>query len=221
MLEINKRDGDEDIPTALGDFILAAISLTIKIPIYVIYLTCDQMREVNDWPVTKFMANIEYLFRKDANQAKTKSPDLLVVIYNGLDYYAPTAPEEIASMTRNCTTASTHIEDTVGLIDKIVVDLPSSTARESLIKSLKFMWAANLHLEGTSLTTGTALATGMLFKVPILKPASSASVAKLVHKRAAAPLGQVPPEKRKGEGEYSLTSRKKKYSETVFEECST
>ena len=41
VLEINKRDGDEDIPTALGDFILAAISLTIKIPIYVIYPTCD------------------------------------------------------------------------------------------------------------------------------------------------------------------------------------
>ena len=141
VLEINKRDGDEDIPMVLGDFILAAISLTIKIPIYVIYLTCDQMRDVNDRPVTKFMPNIEYLFRKDANQVKTKSPDLLVVIYNGLDYYAPTALEEIASMTRNCTTASTHIEDTVGLINKIVVDLPSSTARESLIKSLKFMRA--------------------------------------------------------------------------------
>ena len=41
VLEINKRNGDEDIPMALGDFILAAISLTIKIPIYVIYLTCQ------------------------------------------------------------------------------------------------------------------------------------------------------------------------------------
>ena len=215
VLEINKRNGDEDIPTVLGDFILAAISLTIKIPIFVIYPTCQQMRDVNDWLVMKFMPNIEYLFRKDANRAKTKSPDLLVVIYNGLDYHAPTAPKEIASMTRNCTTASTHIEDAVCLIDKIVVDLPSSTAHESLIKSLKFMQAANLHLEGTSLTTGTAVVTGMPFEMPIPKPVSSASVAKSAHKRGAASLGQAPPEKRKGEGEDAFASWKKKYSETV------
>ena len=173
------------------------------------------MRDLNDRPVTKFMPNIEYLFRKDANRAKTKSPDLLVVVYNGLDYYAPTALKEIASMTRNCTTASMHIEDAVSLIDKIVVDLPSSTAHESLIKSLKFMQAANLHLEGTSLTTGTAVATGMPFKVLIPKPASSVSVAKSAHKRAAASLGQVPPEKRKGEDDDAFASQKKKYSETV------
>ena len=215
VLEINRRDGNEDILTVLGDFILAAISLTIKIPIYVIYPTCEQMRDVNDWPVMKFMPNIEYLFRKDANWAKTKSPDLLVVVYNGLDYYMPTAPKEIASMMRNCTTASTHIEDAVGLIDKIVVDLPSSTARTSLIKSLKFMWAANLHLEGTSLTTGTAVATGMPFEVLIPRPVSLVSVAKSAHKRVAASLGQVPPEKRKGEGEDAFASRKKKYSETI------
>ena len=208
VLEINKRDGDEDIPMALGDFILAAISLTIKIPIYVIYPTCEWMRDLNDWPVTKFMPNIEYLFRKDANQVKTKSPDLLVV-YNGLDYYTPTAPKEIASMTHNCTTASTHIEDAVSLIDKIVVDLPSSTACKSLIKSLKFMRAANLHLEGTSLTTGTAVVTGMPFEVPIPKPASLASVVKSAHKRAATSLGQTPPEKRKGEGDDAFASWKK------------
>ena len=163
----------------------------------------------------KFMPNIEYLFRKDANRVKTESPDLLVVVYNGLDYYTPTAPKELASMMRNCTTASTHIEDAVGLIDKIVVDLPSSTARESLIESLKFMRAANLHLEGTSLTTGTAVVTGMPFEVPIPKPVSLASVAKSAHKRAATSLGQAPPEKRKGEGEGAFASWKKKYSETV------
>ena len=94
VLEINKRDGDEQIPVALGDFILAAISLTIKIPIYIIYPTVQHTKDVNDQPVTKFIPNIEYLFRKDANRAKTKSPDLIVVVYNGLDYYVPTAPKE-------------------------------------------------------------------------------------------------------------------------------
>ena len=135
----------------------------IKIPIYVIYPTVQHTKDINNQPVTKFIPNIEYLFRKDVNHAKTKSPDLIVVVYNGLDYYAPTAPKEIAPMTRNCTTALTHIEDTVSLIDKIVLDLPPSTACNSLTKSLKFMGAVNLHMEGTSLATGTAVSTRMLF----------------------------------------------------------
>ena len=215
VLEINKRDGDEQIPPALGDFILAAISLMIKIPIYVIYPTVQHTKDVNDHPVMKFTPNIEYLFHKDANRAKMKFLDIVVVVYNGLDYYAPTAPKEIAHMTRNCTTASTHIEDAVNLIDKIVLNLLPSTACDSLTKSLKFMWAANLHLEGTSPTTGTAVSTGMPFEVPILKTATAVSVAKSVHKRAAASLGEAPPEKKRGKTDDSFASRKKKHTETV------
>ena len=215
VLEINKQNGDEEIPPALRDFILAAISLMIKILIYMIYPTVQCTKDVNDWPVMKFMPNIEYLFQKDVNQAKTKSPDLIIVVYNGLDYYAPTAPKEITHMTRNCTTASTHIEDAVGLIDKIVLDLLPSTACDSLMKSLKFMWAANLHLEGTSLTTCTAVSTGMPFEVPILKTASSASVAKSAHKRAASSLGEAPPEKKRAETDELFASWKEKYTVTV------
>ena len=193
-----------------------AISLTTKILIFVIYPTVDHTTDANNRPVTKFMPNIEYLFRKDANKAKSRSLDLVVVVYNGIDYYAPTAPKEIANMTSNCMTASMHIEDAVGLIDKIVLDLPPSTAWDSLTKSLKFMRAVNIQLKGTSLTTGTAVSTGMPIEVLILKPASTSSVAKSAHKRAAASLGQVPPEKRKGETDDSFASRKKKYSKTVL-----
>ena len=215
VLEINKRDGDEQIPPALGDFILAAISLTIKIPIYMIYPTVQHTKDVNDRTVMKFIPNIEYLFQKDANWAKTKSLDLIVVMYNGLDYYVPTVPKEIAHMMRNCTTALTHIEDAVSLINKIVLDLPPSTACNSLTKSLKFMQAVNLHLEGTSLTTGTAVSTGMPFEVPILKTATAVNVAKSAHKRTAASLGEVPPEKKRGETDDSFASRKQKYTEAV------
>ena len=118
-------------------------------------------------------------------------------------------------MTRNCMTASMHIEDAVGLIYKIVLDLPPSTARDSLTKSLKFMRKANIQLEGTSLTTGTAVSTGMPIEVPIPKLTSMSSLVKLVHKRVATSLSQVPPEKRKGETDDSFASRKKKYSKTV------
>ena len=214
VLEIQKRDGDGDIPAVLGDFILAVISLTTKIPIFVIYPTVNHITDANNRPVMKFMPNIEYLFQKDVNKVKRKSPDLVVVVYNGIDYYAPTAPKEITHMTCNCMTASTHIEYTVGLIDKIVLDLPPSTAWDSLMKSLKFMMAANIQLEGTSLTTGTAVSTGMPIEVPILKPVSMSSVAKSVHKRVATSLGQAPPENRKGETDDLFASCKKKYSET-------
>ena len=75
------------------------------------------------------------------------------------------------------------------------------------------MWAANLHLEGTNLTTGTAVSTGMPFEVPIPKTVTAASVAKSAHKRATASLGQAPPEKKRGETDDSFTSRKQKYTE--------
>ena len=163
----------------------------------------------------KFIPNIEYLFRKDANWAKTKSLDLIVVMYNGLDYYMPTVPKENAHTMRNCTTASTHITDAVSLINKIVLDLPPSTARNNLTKSLKFMWAVNLHLEGTSLIPGTAVTTGMPFEVPIPKTATSASVTKLAHKRVATSLGQAPPEKKRDETDESFASRKQKYTKAV------
>ena len=106
-------------------------------------------------------------------------------------------------MMRNCTIALTYIKDTVNLIDKIVLDLPLSTAHDSLTKSLKFMRAGNLHLEGTSLTTSTAVSTGMPFEVLIPKTVSLSSMAKLAHKRASTSLGQAPPEKKKGETDES------------------
>ena len=95
----------------------------------------------------KNTANIEYLFWKDANKAKSCSPDLLVVVYNGLDYYAPTAPKEVAAMTRDTTTMSTQLDDAIGLIKKVVGDLPPSTACDSLTKSLRFMGAVQSQLE--------------------------------------------------------------------------
>ena len=62
VLEIHTRDGDEGIPPALGDFILRAISLTTKTPIFIIYPTVECTTDANHLPVTKNIANIEYLF---------------------------------------------------------------------------------------------------------------------------------------------------------------
>ena len=105
VLEINKHDNGEAILEALGDFILGAISLTTKIPIFLIYPSVDHTKDVNDRTITTYGAHIEYLFWKDAEKACAHTLDLVVFVYNGLDYYAPTAPKEIAMMTQelhNC-----------------------------------------------------------------------------------------------------------------------
>ena len=215
VLEINARDTDEAIPPALGDFILGAISLTTDTPIYIIYPTVERTQDVNRMPVTTNIPNVEYLFRKDINKAKTHSPDLVVVVYNGLNYYAPTAPREVAAMTCDCTTASTQLEDAVNLIKCVVGDLPPSSAHDSLSKSLRFMGAAQGLLEGASLATGTTVGTGLPLEIPIPKASSAESVAKSAHKRVATAVGEVPPAKRPNESEEAFDKCKKKYADTV------
>ena len=195
ILQINSRDSDKEIPPTLGDFILAAISLTIGILIFLVYPTVERSKDNNDRPIVTNAAHTEYLFQTDVNRAKNHMPDLLVVIYNGIDYYAPTAPKEVAPMMRNCTVASIHIEDAIELVTKIVDDLPPSNAHVSLSKSVKLMQVANSHLEGTSLAKGTTALASLPVDVPILKATTSSVVMKMVHKRAAASIGQLPPEK--------------------------
>ena len=138
-----------------------------------------------------------------------------MVVYNGLDYYTPTTPKEVAAMTCDTTTMSTQLDDAIGLIKKVVGDLPPSTACDSLTKSLRFMGAAQSQLEWTSLATGTTLMANVTVKVPIPKPAASESVAKSVHKRAATMVGEAPPVKRANKSDEAFAKRKKKYTDNV------
>ena len=117
-------------------------------------------------------------------------------------------------MSRNCAAASNLIEDAFNIVKKVIVDLPSSTAHESLTKGLKFMGAVNAHLEGTSLATGTAVVAALPVDIPIPKPAAPQCVVKTAYKCAATTLGEVPPEKKKNESDEAFVSRKK-YSEKV------
>ena len=55
--EINAWDNLEDIPEALGDFIIAAISLTTGIPIYIVYPTMEKHQDAGTLhTVTKYGA---------------------------------------------------------------------------------------------------------------------------------------------------------------------
>ena len=140
IIEINNRDDDQAIPPVLGDFIIGAISLMTKIPMFIIYPTVDKTTDVNDRPVMENHVNIEYLFCQDANKAQTHSQDLVVMVYNGLDYFAPTLPWEIAVMSHNCAAASNLIEDAFNIVKKVIVDLPSSTVHVSHLQRASSSW---------------------------------------------------------------------------------
>ena len=215
VLEINAHDTDEAIPPALGDFILGAISLTTDTPIYIIYLTVEHTQDVNCMPVTTNIPNVEYLFRKDINKAKTRSPDLVVVVYNGLDYYAPTAPREVAAMTHDCTTASTQLEDAVNLIKYVVGDLPPSSARDLLSKLLQFMGAAQGLLEVQAWQQEQQLVQACPLRFLTQKCLVQESVAKSAHKRVATAVREVLPVKRANESEEAFDKHKMKYADTV------
>ena len=221
---INDRDNVEEIPEALGDFIIAAISLTTHIPVYVVYPTSEKTKDAGTMRIiTKFGAKTEYLFRKDCNKATTPHPSLVIMVYNGIYYCAPTTPREIGKLTRNNSNAVTHLDDAETLIESLLEDLPPSAAWNSISNSLRFMRAVSDHLSNTSLATGTTSTTGPPSEVSVPKPAAMATVTKSAHHHPAAVLDQPPPEKHANEKEAQFTERKKAYKELVSKtaQCDT
>ena len=77
------------------------------------------------------------------------------------------------------------------------------------------MQAANSHLEGTLLTTGTTALASLPVDVPIPKVMASSVVMKMNHKRGVASIGQVPSEKQSAKTEEVFTKRKKTYKDNV------
>ena len=221
---INDRDNVEEILEALGNFIIAAISLTTHIPVYIIYLTSEKMKDAGTMcTITKFGAKTEYLFRKDCNKAMTPHRSLVIMVYNGIDYYAPTIPREIGKLTRNSSNAMTHLDDMETLIKSLLEDLPPSAAWNSILNSLRFMRAVSDHLSNTSLATGTKRTTDLPSKVSVPIPVAMATVMKSAHHCAVAVLDQPPPEKHAKEKEAQFTERKKAYKELVSKtmQCDT
>ena len=123
------------------------------------------------------------------------------MVYNGINYYAPTIPREIGKLTRNSLNAVTHLDDVETLIESLLEDLPPSAAQNSISNSLRFMRAVSDHLSNTSLATGTTSATDLPSEVSVPKPAAMATVTKSAHCGAAAILDQPPPEKHANEKE--------------------
>ena len=152
-------------------------------------------------------------FHKDKKAGK--GSDLLLMVWNGIDYYAPTLPKEIVNLTKSTTSATTHLGDAIKLIEKVLEDIPGSTALDALMKSLRYTRAAKSHLERAQLTTSTASMTQKTPNVPVPSSLPARSAAKIVHKRAASTLGVAPPAKMSKESDEAFTKRKKEYAKSL------
>ena len=213
---IHECDDLKEIPEGLGDFIIAAISLTTGIPIFVVYPITEKKQDPGTLcTITKNSAKTEFLLCKDKAKATHPHASLVIMAYNGIDYYAPTILKEIGTMTCNASNALTHLSDAENLLNGLLEKLPPSICSDTISKAVKFMGAVNSCLKSTSLTTGTTDVTKLPTKSVVPKPSASSAVAKTAHRRAAMMLDQVPPEKRSGECEQAFKERKNEYKSAV------
>ena len=221
VMEIINRDNLEAIPDLLGDFILAAISIVTGLPIIVIKPSIEQMQDANLMPVTNYHASVDYLFHKDKNAGK--GPNLVMLVWNGINYYCPALPREIVQLTRSTTRATTHLTDAIRLLDRVLNDIPGSNASADISKALRHMWAGKSHLERAQLTTGTATPAPKDIEVSVPHSLPSADAAKMAHKRAASSRVIPVPEKRAKESESDFKQRRKVYEKevTLLASCNT
>ena len=213
VTEIINRDNLELIPDLLGDFILAAISIVMGLPIIVIKPSIERMQDANLLPVTNYHASVDYLFHKDKNVGK--GPNLVMLVWNGIDYYCPALPREIVQLTRSATRVTTHLTDAIRLLDHVLNDIPGSNASDAISKVLRYVRAGKCHLEWAHLTTGAASTAPKEIDVPVPRSLPADDAAKMAHKRAASSRVIPVPEKRAKESESDFKQRKKAYDKEV------
>ena len=187
---IHTCDNQEPIPDNTGEFIIAAISLTTNIPDYVVKSLIKRSQDNNLRTITEYSVETQYLFKND--KARGKGSNLIILVYNGIDYYVPAVPKEIVKLSHACSMATTHLSDALKLVTSVIDEIPGSAARDALSKGINFMGAAKCYLEGTKLATGAADPTHFPVEIAVPAPISSTTVAKMAYKRAAATVGMAP-----------------------------
>ena len=213
VTEIINRDNLEPIPDLLGDFILAAISIVTGLPIIVIKPSIEQTQDANLLPVTNYHASVDYLFHKDKNVRK--GPNLVMLVWNRIDYYCPALPREIVQLTCSATRVTTHLTDAIRLLGRVLNDIPGLNASDAISKALHYVQAGKCHLERAHLTTGAASTVPKEIDVPVPRSLPVDNAAKMVHKRAASSRVIPVPEKRAKESESNFKQRKKAYDKEV------
>ena len=214
---IHAHDTDEPIPSNLGDFIVAAISVVIDKPIIVVKSIIKQVKDANSMVKTVYNAEVEYLFRGDRRAGS--GSDLIMLVFNGLDHYAPAVLKQIATLTSASAAAKSCLLDAIKQVKDMLGTVPPSETKMSLTKSLRFIGAAKDHFIGACLTTGITMKTDAPRQIPILIPVTATKSTKMVRKRATSALKLVPPTKEKGESEKDFKAKKTKYDAQVTQEA--
>ena len=210
VMALKDTDGAQPIPPHLGDFILAAISFTIDRVICVVKPNVRRYTDVNNMPKVCYGCEMEYLFIPQ-DRGAGKGSDLLVVVYNGIDYYAPAVPKYIINLTQSAANAGNLLVDAMSQVESIIAAVPSSGTRTTMGKALQHMGAAKKYLLGTSLATGTTTDADLPKDVPIPKALPMAAAAKVSRKCVASTIHVMPPEKKKNEDEAEFKKWKVTY----------
>ena len=156
---------------------------------------------------------MDYLFHKDKNVGK--GPSLVMLMWNGIDYYCPALPREIVQLTCSATRATTHLTDAIKLLDHVLNNIPGSNASDAISKALRYVWAGKCHLEQAHLTTGAASMAPKEIDVPVPRSLLADDVAKMAHKRVASSRVIPVPEKCAKESESDFKQWKKAYEKEV------
>ena len=126
------------IPHGTGDFIIFATQLFIKQPIIIIkpYIKTKKKKTDND------DYGIEKVYLNDED--KNLSPDefAIVMVFNGLNYYAPAMESIICDLSGDLTSVRTHTKDALDRANLLLSKIPQSSCKDSLSKAALHMRAA-------------------------------------------------------------------------------
>ena len=214
---IRNSDNLEEIPPHLGDFIIAAISYTINRTIVLIKPTIEKYTDPNAIEKVRYNCKQEFLFSEDKGAGK--GTDLIVLVFNGFDYYAPAQPRYIIKLTRCAANAMNFIEDATAEINSIMSSVPPSDTRTTMTKALRAMGAAKGYLAGTRLATGTTVEANLPKETTVARPVPAMeAAAKVTRKRVAATLKTLAPERKEDEGEEDWKKRKTDWKDNLTKE---
>ena len=214
---IRNSDNLEEIPPHLGDFIIAAISYTINRTIVLIKPTIEKYTDPKAIEKVRYNCKQEFLFSEDKGVGK--GTDLIVLVFNGFDYYAPAQPRYIIKLTRCAANAMNFIEDATAEINSIMSSVPPSDTRTTMTKALRAMGAAKGYLAGTHLATGTTVEANLPKETTVARPVPAMeAAAKVTRKRVAATLKTLAPERKEDEGEEDWKKRKTDWKDNLTKE---
>ena len=126
------------MPHAAGDFIIFACRLFIKQPIVIVkpYIKPKKKRSDDD----EYGFQKVYMNEEDANLSPEDFG--IVMVFNGLNYYAPAMENVICELSDDLTSVRTHTVDALDRANELLAKLPQSGCKDSLSKAALHMRAA-------------------------------------------------------------------------------